>query len=167
MHPDKYLAHEAPVKISLPDLAPALGAGWRRIDSDVNGEWGYYLILDQFLNDEKLSRQAAAGWGGDRYALYEDQKTHETLLAQLTAWDTEADAREFFEAYSRRTARRYSVAPSENAAATPADADDAAFATPEGAVLIRREGSRVAILEGVPGKSDAGGLMVRMLTAGR
>ena len=44
---------------------------WRRIDSDVNGEWSYYLILDQFLNSPAESKRAAAGWAGDRYALYE------------------------------------------------------------------------------------------------
>jgi hypothetical protein len=35
---------------------------------------------------------AAAGWGGDRFAVY--QKDGKRLLAWLTEWDTEADARE-------------------------------------------------------------------------
>src|SRR5690349_8488420 len=41
LHPDKYFAHEAPIKLTLPNLTPALGPGWKRIDNDVNGEWGY------------------------------------------------------------------------------------------------------------------------------
>jgi hypothetical protein len=167
MHAEKYLAHEAPVKIELPDLSPALGAGWRRIDSDVNGEWGYYLILDQFLNDEQASRAAAAGWGGDRYALYENARTHETVLAQRTAWDTEADAHEFFEAYAKRTERRYPGATSEIGAEPPAPADSAAFITSEGVAEIRRDGLYVVILEGIPNKADVGRLMMRMLTATR
>ena len=67
IHPDKYFSYERPVKIVLPDLRPLLGAGWKEIDSDVNGEWSYYLILDQFLNSPSESRRAAAGWAGDRF----------------------------------------------------------------------------------------------------
>ncbi|MFN2532909.1 MAG: hypothetical protein ABR555_16595, partial [Pyrinomonadaceae bacterium] len=35
LHVDKYFAGEAPIKISLPPLSPALGPGWNRIDYDV------------------------------------------------------------------------------------------------------------------------------------
>lgn len=163
MHPEKYLAHEEPVKINIPDLAPALGTGWRRIDSDVNGEFGYYLILDQFINDGKLSRQAAAGWGGDRYALYENAQTHETTMAQLAAWDTEQDAQEFFDAYSKRTTLRYKTAP--DAGDTKSDSRRVIWRTTEGVIAIRRDGARVAILEGLPAKSDADELMRRLIAA--
>jgi hypothetical protein len=152
MHAEKYLAHEQPVKIDVPDLAPALGAGWRRIDSDVSGEFGYYLILDQFINDEKISRAAAAGWDGDRYALYENAQTHETALAQLTAWDTEADAQEFYDAYAKRTGLRYKTAP--DAGDARADLIRITWHTPEGVVAIERQGARVAILEGLNAKVD-------------
>ena len=53
------------------------------------------------------SKQAAAGWGGDRFALYETGKPDEMFVAQLTAWDTPQDAKEFFDAYAKRTAKRY------------------------------------------------------------
>jgi hypothetical protein len=162
MHAEKYFAHEQPVKIVLPDLAPELGAGWRRIDTDVNGEWAYYLILDQFINDEKTSRAAAAGWGGDRYALYENAQTHETMMAQLTAWDTEQDAQEFYDSYAKRTGLRYK---------TKSDAGDVRPASPrivwhtsEGVVVIERSGARVAILEGLPANADADKVM-RLLIA--
>ena len=49
LHPEKYFSYEAPVKLGLPNLTRALGPGWKRIDSDVNGEWGYYLVLDEYL----------------------------------------------------------------------------------------------------------------------
>ena len=55
-------------------LRSLLGPGWKEIDSDVNGEWSYYLILDQFLNSPSESRRAAAGWAGDRYEIYEGAK---------------------------------------------------------------------------------------------
>src|SRR5262252_191187 len=83
MHPEKYLAHESPVKVTLPDITSLLNAStksmvpakgpvtWKRVFSDVNGEWGTYLLLDEYLKTPAESRKAAAGWGGDRYAVYE------------------------------------------------------------------------------------------------
>jgi hypothetical protein len=47
IHPSKYFAYEAPVKVTVPDLKPLLGPTWKRIDTDVNGEWGLYLVLDE------------------------------------------------------------------------------------------------------------------------
>jgi hypothetical protein len=158
MHPEKYFAHETPVKIDVPDLTRALGRGWRRIDADVNGEWGYYLILEEFLKNDPESRAAAAGWGGDRYALYENRLTHETMLAQLTAWDTERDAREFFDAYVKRTGRRYADSREEGGNTTGV-ATQSVFSTKEGAVVVRLEGKRVVVLEGVPPKKDTRRLM--------
>src|SRR5688500_14332347 len=61
MHAEKYFAYEAPLKITLPELKPLLGATWKRLDTDVNGEFGFYLILDEYLNNSCESKQAAAG----------------------------------------------------------------------------------------------------------
>jgi hypothetical protein len=163
MHPEKYFAHEAPVRVEVPDLTRALGRGWRRIDADVNGEWGYYLILDEFLKNDQESRRAVAGWGGDRYALYENRLTHETMLTQLTIWDTESDAREFFDAYVKRTERRYAGSVSDGIETSNGELLRRSFVTREGVVVIERRGSRVVVLEGVSPKRDAGRLM-RLLT---
>lgn len=158
IHAEKYFAHEAPGQVTLRDLSPALGKDWKQIDTDVNGEWGYYLVLDEFLKNESESKQAAAGWGGDRYALYENKRTRETLLAQLTSWDTEQDAREFFDAYVKRTGRRYDAGVVPDGAVTP-DGKQArrGFSTREGALVveIERRGARVLVLEGLPQKAGA------------
>src|SRR6185503_18829021 len=95
MHPEKYVAYEAPLKLTVPDLKLQLGPGWKRIDRDVNGEWGCYLILDEYLNDAAESKKAAAGWAGDEFALYEGAASTDLFVAQVTAWDTPGDAREF------------------------------------------------------------------------
>ena len=145
MHPDKYFAREVPVKLSLPELRAALGPSWKRIDYDVNGEWSYYLILDQFLQNATESKRAAAGWAGDRYAVYED-RTGKVLMVQLTSWDTEEDAREFFDAYVRRTKSRYEDATLESVA----DSDDQSWRTSEGRVLMELRGKRALIIEGLP-----------------
>jgi hypothetical protein len=157
LHPEKYFAGEAPRRVQLRDLSTALGRGWRMADNDVNGEWGCYLLLDEMLKAADVSRRAAEGWGGDRYALYRGPGAGDTLVAQKTVWDTEQDAAEFFDAYARRTTVRYGVAPAETA-----QPSERMWQTGEGAVLVKREGATVIILEGVPAGANARAL-ARML----
>ncbi|MDQ3755458.1 MAG: hypothetical protein M3371_12110, partial [Acidobacteriota bacterium] len=159
LHPEKYFAREAPLKVELPDIARALGNGWQRLDYDVNGEWSYYLLLDEFLKSPAASREAAAGWGGDRYAVYENAKTGAVVVAQQSVWDTPDDAREFFDAYSRRTSLRYKT--ESHKFSEPAQGPNARrdWTTNEGTVVIERRGSRVVILEGVPEKTKADKLL--------
>jgi hypothetical protein len=168
LHPEKYFDYEPPVKVALPDVRTLLGGGWKRIDYDVNGEWSLYLILDQFLNASAESRRAAAGWAGDRYALYEGSKAGEVFLAQLTAWDTPDDAREFFDAYVKRTWRRYpkaeareiTTAGDEKAAASQIPLGDRhEWQTNEGRVVVELQGARVLIMEGIPDKADTKALL--------
>jgi hypothetical protein len=168
LHPDKYFAHEPPVKISVPDLTNLLNNGersalksvpppsaggsstqltWKKLASDVNGEWGFYLILDQFLKSPAESRRAAAGWAGDRTAVYESTKG-EILYISLSTWDTENDAREFFDAYVKRTQLRYPDAINSSDDQRGATALQR-FRTSEGAVAIELHGSRVTVAEGV------------------
>jgi hypothetical protein len=157
---------------------PLPTAVWRRIESDVNGEWGYYLVLDQFLNAPADSKRAAAGWAGDRYALYEGPNG-QVFLAQVAVWDTENDAREFFDAYVKRTKLRYPGA--ELLVTTGAQTPNAApetdnskletrnsrleivasstWMTREGRVIIELRGQRVVILEGIPEGLEAGALL--------
>jgi hypothetical protein len=150
LHADKYFAYEPPQKLALPELKSILGPSWKRIDYDVNGEWGLYLVLNEFLDNTIESRRATAGWGGDRFAIYETATPGETFIAQLTAWDTPLDAKEFFEAYAKRTAKRY---PEANATAETAEHME--WQTANGAVAMELRGSQVAILEGLPQQANA------------
>jgi hypothetical protein len=156
LHAEKYFAYESPKKLTLPEFKSVLGPTWKQIESDVNGEWGCYLILDEFLNDSAESKRASAGWGGDRYALYETGKPDEIFVAQLTVWDTPSDAREFFDAYAKRTSKRYPEAKESN------KIERITWETPTGLAVMELRGSRVAILEGVPAKTNANTAMSLM-----
>jgi len=150
MHAEKYFSYESPIKLTLPEFKSQLGVGWKKIDSDVNGEWGCYLILDQFLNDPEESKRAAEGWAGDRFVIYEGSKPGEVFIAQLLMWDTENDAKEFFDAYAKRIGRRY-----PNATPKPENtAERQEWKTASGNVLLERHGLRVVALEGLPSNSD-------------
>ena len=154
LHPEKYFAREAPVKVELANIARLLGAGWRRTTFDVNGEWGCYLTLNQFLVVEAEAKQAAAGWGGDGYALYENARSGANMITMLTVWDTETDAREFFDAYAKRTARRYKESLlDEKRVEDTAPQTRREWQTKEGAVVLEQRGRHVAVLEGVPSKA--------------
>jgi hypothetical protein len=155
LHPEKYFVYEAPVKIVLPDVRNLLGTNWKKVDYDVNGEWSYYLILDQFLNSSAESKRAAAGWAGDRFELYEGPKAGDIFIVQLTAWDTENDAREFFDAYAKRTWRRYETARATEITSVPPQNERHAWKTDEGNVVVELHGSRVLIVEGIPAGLDA------------
>ena len=161
LHAEKYFAREAPVKLELPDVSGSFGANWKRVDYDVNGEWGYYLILDEFLKSRTESRAASAGWGGDRYSVYNEPKSGAVCITQLSSWDSDSDAQEFFDAYARRTTARYGdIVPSEETSRE--DYQSSAWQTKEGAVLLERRGSRVLIVEGVPDKTDAKALVSKL-----
>ncbi|MCA1620247.1 MAG: hypothetical protein LC795_13265 [Acidobacteria bacterium] len=150
LHADKYHAGEAPRKVALRDVSASLGKGWRMADHDVEGEWGLYLLLDEFLQSADASRRAAEGWGGDRYALFlGPNRAADVVVAHKTVWDTEADAREFFDAYVRRTTKRYGVEPSE-----VAETGRQLWKTNEGGVIVERVGGAVVIVEGVPDGVD-------------
>jgi hypothetical protein len=142
MHPERFLIRDNPVKIEMPDLAGVLGANWKKADADVNGEFGYLVALAEFIT-RRTARAASAGWGGDRYALYENKSTGGLVLAQYTTWDTESDAREFFDAYSERTLKRYKLGKTVDPNATPR-----VYETSEGLASIELRGKDVVMIEG-------------------
>jgi hypothetical protein len=89
------------------------------------------------------------------------------LLTQIAAWDTEADAREFFDAYVKRTELRYPGAKRIDSTDSELEArgskletqNSYSWQTTEGKVTIELRGSRVVILEGIPDGFEAGTLL--------
>ena len=142
MHPERYLTPDNPVVIDIPDLSGALGPNWRKTDADVNGEFGYLVALAEFI-PRPAARIAAAGWGGDRYSLYENKATAELVLVQYTTWDSEKDAQEFFNAYSQRTVKRYNLNKPAGA-----DVQTRIYETDEGLASIELRGKDVVMIEG-------------------
>jgi hypothetical protein len=81
------------------------------------------------------------------------------MLVSLSVWDTESDAREFFDAYLKRTELRYPRATSiEPAVNGQSPLFSKSFLTSEGVVSMEVSGARVLVLEGVPPGTDIKGL---------
>lgn len=108
LHPDRYLAGDEPLAVTLPDLAAPAGA-WTLAESNTWGEFRLREHLGLHLPEDQVDA-AATGWGGDRYALYRDEAAGQTLLLFRLRWDTPADAAEFAEQYGQWAAAAYDTA---------------------------------------------------------
>ena len=97
LHPEKFLTREAPVTVVVPPgLAKQIGNGWSEVGQDTLGEMliGLWLRIGGVPSADAST--AAAGWGGDRLALYRGPNGA-TAVALVTTWDTAEDAGEFFD----------------------------------------------------------------------
>jgi hypothetical protein len=113
LHPEKWRAREEPVTFEWPrfDKVRALH-DWELLGAGVLGEFQMRIIFKEHgLASEAES--VAAGWGGDRYAVFKRKDSDATLLLLRTSWDTDADAKEFVAAYQRLLAVKYADAPAE------------------------------------------------------
>jgi hypothetical protein len=93
LHPEKWHGRrDDPVVVEWPDLSRALPAGFAKAAEGEMGELAISILLREGLKSEARAAAAAAGWGGDRFAIYE--KDGRRLLAWITEWDSAADADE-------------------------------------------------------------------------
>jgi hypothetical protein len=104
LHPEKYLAGEGARPVALTRLESGLGPGWSRLTERNFGEFTLQNLLLLGLTDRARVWQAAAGWGGDAWALYTNGDAR--LLQVATVWDTVDEAQEFWEALTESLVRR-------------------------------------------------------------
>jgi hypothetical protein len=93
-HPDH------PIAVGLPPISGTI------YQNDL-GEFGTRLFFFKYLNNTGLAASAAAGWGGDRYAIVRTAKGEG--IAWVSAWDTPLDAAEFVSALTTTIGKRYAV----------------------------------------------------------
>ncbi|HKE02356.1 MAG TPA: hypothetical protein VKE69_15165, partial [Planctomycetota bacterium] len=140
LHPSKLAdRRDDPVAVHLaPDALPGT-----ILYEDTLGELGIRQVLRTRLSKNDANA-AAAGWGGDRYALVDVDGRD--VLAWHTEWDRERDAREFAKLADVWLSARYGRAPFWRSELGFDDVE-----RPDGYVAeIRRWGSSVAIVDGAP-----------------
>ena len=94
LHPSSYLAGDQPIPVELPDGGALLGDSWSLAASGVMGEFYLREWLKTQLGNNETVDTAAAGWGGDAYAVYQDGQG--ALAWQLRlVWDSPKDVAEF------------------------------------------------------------------------
>jgi hypothetical protein len=83
--------------VEIPDLAIVIGGGFKRTFENTFGEPGVACVLEARALSKKVPEVAAKiaeTWTGDRFQAYETKST-ETCAIWVTAWETDAAAKEF------------------------------------------------------------------------
>jgi len=107
IHPEKYLQKsDPPIEVTWPALPVK---GWDKIGDNVAGELGIRLLISGELAAARAT-QAAEGWGGDRYQVFETGPGRHAVV-WWTRWDTEKDAREFLKTYTDFYVKRNGLLP--------------------------------------------------------
>src|SRR5271156_2428646 len=75
LHPDLYLNGTKPVPVTLPQWKGLVPDDWKLLEENTMGEFGFGEILKQFKKENRDEALSAA-WKGDRYAVFEDDKTN-------------------------------------------------------------------------------------------
>jgi hypothetical protein len=152
LHPEKYLDRDNPVTLALPEPAEVLGSGWSEVHQNTLGELQIGLLLADLpagrgfnavtgnYEIPEPARNAAAGWDGDRYALWAGENGQEALVWR-TAWDTEQDARAFAAALARYEEGRW------GGIFNGESANDIALVTDEIAARLYRRGNEVIYVQ--------------------
>jgi hypothetical protein len=102
LHPEKYIAGEAPVEVTLPDQEGLLSGGWTGwtlVDEGTMGEFYLRQYLRTLLTWEEVI-PAAAGWGGDAYKIYQNDSGAQAWQLKI-AWDSAAEMAEFKTAFDK------------------------------------------------------------------
>jgi hypothetical protein len=87
LHLDKLDAREPPEALPVPS-APLLGSGWHATHTDVYGEQGIRVALEEWM-PRQVAARAAAGWAGDRSVVWTrgSSETRETAAAWHVRFD--------------------------------------------------------------------------------
>ena len=89
IHPQAYFDADEPARVRLRARA-VLGRGWHRAAA---GTWGEMQTRELLSFAGGNSAEAAAGWGGDRYELWQSDERNVLLIRWR--WDTARDQDEF------------------------------------------------------------------------
>jgi hypothetical protein len=99
IHPDRYYAGDTPDIVTLPVLTSTIGTSWELVNEAVFGEFMLREYLALHLPEGEVER-AATGWGGDRYAVFQEVESEQLLMVLRSSWDSGADRGEFIQAYA-------------------------------------------------------------------
>ena len=144
LHPEKFRTNpDRPMTIDLGSLKPA--EGWKELGRNVLGEMQLAVLLRKHGG-----KSAAAGWDGDRYAVFEGPKDRLGLV-WLTTWDSEDDAREFTTAIVR-----YQTSNVDDLPKPRRDVHDTIWRNVgDRLYVVQRRGLDVAVIEGFPAETTA------------
>lgn len=111
LHPEKYATGEAPLAVDIDEATKHVDTTeWTLLNENVMGEAGWRITFAEFQTEAEAAL-AAAGWGGDRYRTYENERSGQLMMVVASVWDSRQDAEEFSNAMMahHQTAHGYQV----------------------------------------------------------
>jgi hypothetical protein len=138
IHPEKFRTKlDLPTIIDLGELKA--GAGWKELGRNVLGELQTSVML------RRMGSRPAAGWDGDRYAVFE-RPAEKLGLVWFSTWDSGSEARQFAQAYTRYQTKRMGKDGFQ-----PEQIPDSIWRCRDNVCLVvERRGQEVAVVEGFP-----------------
>lgn len=131
-HPEKYFARERPRKVNMGGIHRSVG-GYKLLGYDRAGEFTARIME---METTGLAGEASAGWGGDRFWVY--QKGKSQFVVWRTVWDTARDAQEFETIVRKALSRRGTAAGQQR------------WVNKDGVYSYKRTGTAVNMLLGIP-----------------
>ncbi|MDL1902129.1 hypothetical protein FBR02_15335 [Anaerolineae bacterium CFX9] len=142
LHPDKYLAGEGALPVTLPDYAPLLGDSWVQAWDITLGEYYLNAFLRTQLSPAEAGR-ASSGWGGDRFAVWTNDAGEFVSVLRFRA-DTLADQAEFGEAISAWAEAKFDAGAEDGCWASAAEAFCVRSGESLGALIVRAPAAALA-----------------------
>jgi hypothetical protein len=130
MHPNAYLKHWAPATVTMHGVGGL--SGWKQMDDDVQGCFGYDLLLWQYLPRTRADAVTNA-YRGDRYIFLEHGNQNAMLLRSL--WTTPAAAQTALQAFQRALKVRFGPSLHPAGASTFSDAAGGVYLSASGTAL--------------------------------
>lgn len=153
LHPALYDSYQRPMTVRAVAAGPL--AAYHQAYDNVEGEMALSVLLRQHGVGEAEAAEAAAGWGGDRIAVYTAPGYPHAVVTSMavlyTVWDGVADADEFFTALQKALPSL-----SHHGSEITRRADLVEVRMPAGgSVAIEKRDDRVLLIVGaMPGQSD-------------
>ncbi len=145
LHPAKYSTErDNPTLITIEGIVKTVGPDWTEILNNVHGEFCIRLLFSEYKAQRvREIEKIASGWDGDRFHTFENGK--KLLTVWYTTWDSDDDAKEFFEGYVKLLGVKY-----EGASQEAGDQRVLIDATEQkaGKALVERRGADVLVIDG-------------------
>ena len=147
MHPQDFVSGQKESRWREPaEWGEAGLKGYSKFWEDSMGEYGLFLVLRQYLEDDEAWK-AVDGWRGDRVRAYENTESGQKVLAGSVLMKDPVSAKLFFKSYGKLLAGKYGKFKKLNSA----DAVEWFEISPGGnQVYLERLGRRIIFAEGIP-----------------